>query len=139
MAVDVFIHFNGNCREAVDFYANVFEAEKQKIMTYGEGPPDPQFTLPETAKSLVLYTFLRINGSIVMFSDMPPGVPFKAGNHISLTLGSRDMDEIKAWFNKLKEGGSVNMDLQETFWSKCFGMLTDKFGIIWQLSHDSGQ
>jgi uncharacterized glyoxalase superfamily protein PhnB len=40
-------------------------------------------------------------------------------------------------FNKLKEGGTVNMDLQETFWSKCYGSVTDKFGIQWQLSHDS--
>ena len=49
------------------------------------------------------------------------------------------MDEIKSLFNKLKDGGTVEMDLQETFWSKCYGSLTDKFGIIWQLSYDNGE
>ena len=139
MAVDVFINFNGNCREAVEFYAKVFGTEKQKIMTFGDTPPNPEFPLPEEAKNLVMYTFLNINGSNVMFSDVPPGMPFVAGNNISLTIGSKNMDEIKALFNKMKEGGNVEMELQETFWSKCYGSLTDKFGIPWQFSHDSGQ
>jgi len=139
VAVDVFINFNGNCREAVEFYAKVFGTEKQKIMTFGDTPPNPEFPLPEEAKNLVMYTFLNINGSNVMFSDVPPGMPFVAGNNISLTIGSKNMDEIKALFNKMKEGGNVEMELQETFWSKCYGSLTDKFGIPWQFSHDSGQ
>jgi PhnB protein len=46
------------------------------------------------------------------------------------------MDEIKQWFGRLKERGSITMELQETFWSKCYGSLTDKFGINWQLSHE---
>jgi len=37
-------------------------------------------------------------------------------------------------FAALKEGSKVSMELQETFWSKCFGSLTDKFGIIWNIS-----
>ena len=61
------------------------------------------------------------------------------GNNISLVIVSASMNDIKSLFSKLKEGGSVGMDLQETFWSKCYGSLTDKFGIHWQLSHDSGQ
>lgn len=74
-----------------------------------------------------------------MFSDVFPGMPFVEGNNISLTIISTNMDEIKALFNKLKDGGTVGMDLQETFWSKCYGNITDKFGIQWQFSHDSGQ
>lgn len=96
-AVDVYINFNGNCREAVEFYAQVFKTEKPQIMSFGDTPPDPSFPLPE------------------------------------------DMDKIKALFNKLKEGGKVGMELQETFWSKCYGSLTDKFGIGWQFSHEGEQ
>lgn len=139
MAVDVYINFNGNCREAVEFYAQVFGAEKPKIMTFGDMPPSPGFTLPEEAKNLVMHTRLNINGSNVMFSDSPPGMPFVAGNNISLVIISKNLDEIKSLFNKLKEGGTVGMDLQETFWSKCYGFVTDKFGIGWQLNYDSGQ
>lgn len=139
MAVDIFVNFNGNCREAVAFYVEVFGTEKPQIMSFGDTPPNPEFPLPEEAKNLVMYTFLKISGSNIMFSDTFPGMPYVAGNNISLTLGSKDIDEIKSLFNKIKEGGTVSMDLQETFWSKCYGSVTDKFGIQWQFSHDSGQ
>lgn len=137
MAVDVYINFNGNCREAVEFYAEVFGTEKPQIMTFGETPPDPNFTLPEEAKNLVMHTRLNISGSNVMFSDTFPGMPFVVGNNISLVVNSKDMDEIKSLFHKLKEGGKVGMELQETFWSKLYGSVTDKFGIEWQFNHNS--
>jgi PhnB protein len=49
-----------------------------------------------------------------------------------------DMELIESLFNKLREGGTVTMELQETFWSKKYGMLVDKFGIPWMISYDSG-
>jgi PhnB protein len=139
MAIDIYINFNGNCREAVEFYAEVFGIEKQQIMTFGEAPQNPDFPLSEKDKNLVMHTFLNVKGSKVMFSDVPSGMPFTAGNNISLTVTSKNIDEIKAFFNKMKEGGSIDMDLQETFWSKCYGSVTDKFGIPWQFSHDGGE
>ncbi|QUW22818.1 VOC family protein [Sporosarcina sp. Marseille-Q4063] len=136
MSVDVYLNFNGNCREAVEFYAEVFGTEKPEIMTFGEAPQHPDYQLPEEAKDLVMHTRLNISGSNVMFSDVFPGNPFVAGNNISLALVSEDMDEIKSVFSKLSEGGTVRMELQETFWSKSYGSLTDKFGIEWQASHE---
>ncbi|QGQ98147.1 glyoxalase/bleomycin resistance/extradiol dioxygenase family protein [Paenibacillus psychroresistens] len=138
MSVDVYLNFNGNTREAVEFYAEVFGAEKTNFMTFGEAPPHPDYALPEEAKNLVMHTRLNIDGSNVMFSDVFPGSPFIAGNNISLSIVNADMDGMKAAFDKLKEGGTVVMELQETFWSKCYGSLTDKFGIIWQFSYDDG-
>jgi PhnB protein len=138
MAVDVYLNFNGNCREAVEFYEQVFGSEKEYSMTFGEAPADPQFTLPEEAKNLILHARLNINGSTVMFSDVFPGMPFVEGNNISLTIASKNLDEIKSLFHKLQEGGTIGMELQETFWSKCYGNLTDKFGIGWQFNYDDG-
>jgi PhnB protein len=137
MTLNAYISFNGNCREAVDFYAKVFETEKQKILTFVDVPHDPEFPLPENAKSLVMHTYLKIAGTEIMFSDTFPGMSFTAGNNINLTLISKNLDEIKTLFNKLKEDGIVGMELQETSWSKCYGSLTDKFGIPWQLSYDN--
>ena len=111
MAVDVYFNFNGNCREAVMFYAEVFETEAPKIMTFGEGPPNPEYPLPEEAKNLVMHTRLNISGSNVMFSDTFPGSPFTQGNNITLAVVSKDEDEIKSVFSKLKEGGKVNLEL----------------------------
>lgn len=66
-----------------------------------------------------------------MFSDVPPGMSFVVGNNISLVIVRKNMDEVKTLFNQLKEGSSVGMDLQKTFWSQCYGSLTDQFGIGW--------
>ena len=68
-----------------------------------------------------MHSRLNIDGSNVMFSDIFPGTPFIVGNNISLAFVSKDVDEIKSVFNKLKEGGTVGLELQETFWSKCYG------------------
>lgn len=111
MSVDVYLNFNGNCREAVEFYAKVFNTEEPRIMTFGEAPPNPEFPLPEEAKNLVMHARLSIKGSNVMFSDVFPGMPFVVGNNISLSVGSQNKDEITSYYNQLKEGGKVNMEL----------------------------
>ena len=58
---------------------------------------------------------------------------------LALAVVSENLDEIKSAFNELKEGGTVGMELQETFWSKCYGQLTDKFGIVWQFNYGNGE
>lgn len=136
MSVQAYINFNGNCEEAVKYYADIFGTEEPQIMYFREMPPNPDFELPEEALDLVLHTSLVINGTMVMFSDIFPGMPFTVGNNISLTVLSTDINEIELIFNKLKEEGSVDMELQETFWSKLYGSLTDKFGILWQFSYE---
>lgn len=133
MAVEVFVNYNGNCREAVEYYTEVFGAARPEIMTFGDSPSQP---VPEETKDLVLYTRLVISGSTVMFSDTFPGMHCLRGNNISLTVSNKNMDKIKTWFEKMKEGSEVTMELQETFFSKCYGSLVDKFGIPWQFSHD---
>jgi PhnB protein len=141
MAMDVYLKFNGNCIEAVEFYSQVFGAEIQEIMTYGDLPPDDAFPVPEDMNRLILHTRMNIKGTTVMFSDVPPGMdlPVKFGNSISLTIQSTDMEEIDTLFDRLKEGGSITMDLQETFFSRRYGSIIDRFGIPWELSHDSGE
>ena len=86
MSVDVYLTFNGNCRDAVLFYAEVFETEEPKIMTFGDMPSDPEYPLPEGTENLIMHTRLNIDGSNVMFSDNFPGMPFVEGNNITLTI-----------------------------------------------------
>jgi PhnB protein len=135
MALSVYLLFDGNCREAVQFYADVFNTEIQEIMTFGQMPPEEGVTIPEELKDKILHTHLDINGTMVMFSDNMPGMmtSFVVGNNISLTVISEDMAEIQRLYDRLKEDGSVEMELAETFWSKAYGSVTDRFGVPWQL------
>ena len=137
MTVEVYLNFNGNCREAVEFYAKVFDNENPQIMAFGDSPPDPNFQLPDEAKDLVMHARLTISGSRVMFSDVFPGTPFVQGNNVTLSITSENEEELTSWYHQLKEGGKVHMELQETFWSKLYGNLSDKFGVEWQINYGS--
>lgn len=139
MAMDFFIFFDGNCREAVEFYADVFETAAPRFILYGEAPPDPDAPLPDEAKDLILYTSLLINGSNIMFADNTPGMPYVKGNNVTLVYGSKNAEELQTYFARLTEGGIVHMPLQPTFFSPSYGMVTDKYGIMWHFSLDSGE
>lgn len=134
MALHPYLIFNGNAREAALFYADVFGLDEPQILTFGSAHGDE---LPPGAADLVMHTFLEIAGSKLMFSDTYPGQPYQDGNNFTLAYVSGDEAAIRAAFEKLKVDGEVEMELQETPWSKCYGQLTDKFNIKWQFSHEA--
>lgn len=138
MAIHAYLVFNGNCREALDFYVLAFGSQQPKVMTYGSAPANPDFQLPEAAKDLVMHAQMEIDGSSVMFSDTFPGMPHTVGTNVNLAIVSRDAEKLRSYFAKLKEGGQVVLELQQTDWSECYGKVIDKFGIEWQISHESG-
>ena len=137
MSVEIYLVLNGNCREAVEFYSKVFNTEAEQLTTFGESPQHPDYQLPEDTKDLIMHARLTISGSTIMFSDTFPGEPYIAGNNVTLALISNNMDDLKSWYEQLKDGGTVDMELQETFWSKLYGQVTDKFGIHWQINYDA--
>lgn len=138
MGLEVYLIFDGNCREAVDFYTKVFDTEKPNILTFGENYHDStEFKLPEEAKNRIMHANINVRGSRLMFSDTFPGSPYTVGNNVTVALIDDDIKFMEAAFNKLKEGGKVEMELQETFWSKAYGSVIDKFGVHWQFSHES--
>ena len=133
MAIENFIYFNGNCKEAVEYYAEVFGLDKPQFMTGGDIPGNPDFVGGDgdKAKGLVMYAGLNIKGSTVMFSDALNGRKAAVGDNICLTVSCETIEETAGLFNKLKDGGKVHMDLQEVFFTKCLGKLTDKYGLTW--------
>jgi PhnB protein len=137
MQLELFINFDGNCREAVDFYARIFKTTVNNLMTYGQSPPDPNYTVPEADKVRVMYAGVPIGNIVVMFCDAPSGSEYIVGNNICPTVSIDNKDEVARIFNELKEGGKVFMELQTTFFSELFGMVQDRFGVIWQILHYS--
>ena len=136
MSVGVYINFDGNCQEAVEFYATVFETEQPVFMTFDMGPQDPAYPVPEEAKGRIMHTNLMIEGDLVMFSDTFPALPFTVGNTLSLIVQSANKENLTKYFERLSEDGHVEMQLQQTFWSELYGNVTDKYGIGWQFSYD---
>lgn len=134
MPLHPYVNFNGNCREAVAFYASVFETEAPHFLTFGDLPEDPEFPIPEECKNWIMHTKLTICGSDVLFSDTYPGNHCTVGNHISLAVVTDCAEKIKRYFQRLSEGGEVEMELQKTEWSPLYASLSDRFGIAWQLN-----
>lgn len=129
-----YIRFNGSCREAVEFYAKAFGAEKPKFLTFGESGGNPAWPMPEEAKKLIMHAEISVEGQKLMFSDTFPGMPYEQGNHITVAAAPKDDETARQIFGHLKEGGKVEMELSETAWSSCYGMVTDRYGIGWQIN-----
>jgi len=133
MKISPYISFSGNCEEAVTFYEKAFGV-KAEIMRYKDAPKDNEYQVQPGTENLVMHAQFELYGEMIMFADMPPEYPVQIGNNIAVMAEFDNVETATKAFEALKEGGQVTMELQETFWSKCFGSLIDKFGIYWNIS-----
>jgi len=133
MKLEMFINFNGNCREAVEYYAKVFKSSVNNLMTYGEAPPVDGHVMSEADGEKVMYAGVPVGQTVLMLMDMPSDTPVTAGNNINPTVSVGERDEVTRIFNELSDGGEVCMGLTKTFFSEWYGMVKDKYGIIWQI------
>jgi PhnB protein len=131
--VQPYLFFNGRCEEAVKFYQKALGAEVQFMMRYQESPePPPPGMTPLNWGDKIMHTSVKIGETIVMASDgCGEKVSFEG---FSLSISVPTEPDAKRIFDALGEGGQVKMPLGKTFWSPCFGMTQDKFGIGWMVS-----
>lgn len=130
MTFTPYIHFQGNCAEAMTFYADVFNGDLM-LFRYSDMPDAP----PEFANcTLVMNSQLKLGGATLFASDFPPdedGDPQKA---VSISHDAPDLDQAKTLYDRLLAGGTAIMPFGPTFWSPGFGMLKDRFGTHWMIS-----
>lgn len=134
MSIQPYLFFNGNCEEAFDFYRVALGAEPAEIMRYRDSPdPPPPECMPPGWEDKVMHACLLIGGVPLMGSDDGSGGSdsFK-GFSVSITAPNAAV--AGRWFEALSERGQVLMPIGETFWSPCFGMLRDRFGLGWMVT-----
>jgi PhnB protein len=130
MSVTPYLFFDGRCEEAVEFYKKALGAQVGMLMRFKESP-DPN-SAPPGAGEKIMHTTLTINGQPLMASDgHAKGQPKFEG--FGLSLDYKNEADVQKAFKALSEGGKVQMPLTETFFAKSFGMVADKFGIMWML------
>jgi len=132
MKVLPFLHFDGNCREAMEFYKQCLAAELF-LLPYSGAPGEQTWVTPES-KDRIMHSTLTRGTPLLMASDTRPGTLFQQGNNFAVVIECDSPEEIEAFFTALSEKGQVMMPLQDTFWNARFGMLTDKFGVRWMLN-----
>jgi PhnB protein len=134
MQLDCYLSFNGNCEEALNFYAQCLGGKVAALMRY-EGSPMDTKELPSDWKQKVMHGYVDAEGAQIMGSDMPPGTAPAgyAGFSVSVFI-KQGPDQARKVFDALAKGGKVSMPFAPPFWGGHFGMLTDKFGVPWMVS-----
>ena len=139
MSLNTYLTFDGNCREAFEFYRSVFGGEFAVIQTFGDGPPD--MGVPDDEKDRIMHVSLPVGSSVLMGSDSCSsfGGPPTMGDNFSISIAGESREHCDAIFARLSDGGAVKMPMNETFWGAYFGMWTDRFGINWMINYELPQ
>jgi PhnB protein len=131
MEVIPYVFFNGNCREAVQFYEKVLGGKVQSLHIYGDSPMGQD--MPPDQKNKIMHAHMIVGNSVLMASDAIHG-RYSAPQGFSLSVSVKDPAEAERVFAALAEGGAIQMPIAQTFWSLRFGMLTDQFGMPWMVN-----
>jgi PhnB protein len=132
--IQPYLFFNGSCEQAVKFYCKALGAQVQFTMRYKESPePLPPRRVPKGFQNKIMHTSFRVGQTTVMAADgcSADKADFQG---FTLSLSVPGKAEAKRAFTALAKGGKVQMPLAKTFWSPCFGMVEDRFGIGWMIS-----
>ncbi|MEQ1438775.1 VOC family protein [Fontimonas sp. SYSU GA230001] len=133
MNVQTYLHFDGRCEEALDFYRKALGAEIGTLLRYKDSPtPAPPGMVPPGWDGKVMHAELRIGDSVVMASD-DCTLKHAGFQGFQLAINVADAAEAERCFAALSAGGQVRMPLAETFFSPRFGMLTDRYGVSWMV------
>jgi PhnB protein len=130
MQLTPYIIFNGNCEEALNFYAKALGGAIGQISRYRDIPggdthgQDPNW---------IMHSHFALDGNLLFMASDGPGNDKDSGM-VSLSLNINDIGKTQNVFTALSEGGTVTMPLQDTFWGATFGMLRDRYGIKWMLN-----
>ncbi|HEX8740001.1 MAG TPA: VOC family protein [Casimicrobiaceae bacterium] len=132
MPITPYLFFDGRCEEAIDFYRRALGAEQTMLMRYRQSPETSPGSIPPGAGDKVMHASFRIGGAEVMASDGHcKGKPSFQG--FALSINARDEAEAQRMFDALADDGQVQMPLGKTFFSPCFGMVADRFGVSWMV------
>jgi len=124
-----YISFAGNAQQAMEFYKKVFGGSLA-LNTFGEfGAADG----PEANQ--IMHGMLETDsGFTLMGADTPPGMEHNPGNNMAVSLSGEDADELRSYWEKISEGGTVTVPLEKQMWGDEFGMCEDRFGIAWMVN-----
>ncbi len=133
MQIQPYLFFEGRCEEAIDFYVKALGAKVEMLMRYKDSPEPPQPGMcPPHSENKIMHGSLHIGEAVVMVSDGHcQGKSNFQGFALSLTAANED--PAKKMFTALGDGGQVRMPLAKTFFSPCFGMVADRFGVAWMI------
>lgn len=131
MKLSSYLNFSGQCEEAFNLYAKVFNARPTGVFRFANSPMAGQFGPDWDNK--VMHIDLPIDGQVLMGSDAP-GPHFQKPQGFAVCIEPANETEAERIYKALSEGGDIKMPLQETFWAKRYAQFTDRFGTPWMVN-----
>ena len=133
MQIENYLFFNGNCEDALAFYAQALGGKTVALMRFEGSPMDKQ--MPPGWGQKIMHSTFEAEGARFMASDGMPGqtAPQYGGFSMSIYV-PKNVDKARTLFDALAAGGQVTMPFAPPFWGGHFGMLKDKFGVPWMVS-----
>ena len=123
-----YITFDGNARQAMEYYEQVFGGTL-RINTFGEYGADDK----ALADKIMHAQLETTSGYTLMASDLAPGMTHNPGDNIVVSLSGEDADELRGYWEKLTDGGTISMPLEKQMWGDEYGACTDRFGVSWMI------
>ena len=130
--IQPYLCFEGRSDEAIEFYKAALGAELVMLLRFKDNPEPVPAGCPVSPADKVMHAQIRVGNMNVMLSDGRCTGSAKFGG-FSLSLNCASEAEADKFFGALAEGGDVGMPLGKTFFSPRFGMVTDKFGVMWMI------
>lgn len=132
MQLTNYLIFNGKAEAAFKFYEQCLRGKITTMMRFGEAPGCEN--MPAATRDWLIHVRLEIGDQVLMASDCPPDRPYEGIKGCSVSIAVDTMAEGERIFNALKEGGTVEMPYEKTFWAARFGALVDQFGVPWMIN-----
>jgi PhnB protein len=124
-----YISFQNDARQAMEFYKDVFGGTLN-MNTFGEyGDPNAP-----GADGIMHGQLTTDSGFTLMGADTPPGMERNPGDNITISLSGDDEQELRGYWDKLSQGGTVTLPLEKQMWGDVFGQCTDRFGVPWMVN-----
>ena len=139
MKVNPYLNFPGSAEEAFTFYQSIFGGETS-VTKFKDMPPMEGVEISKEDAEKVMHVSLPLGKDILLMgSDALEslGQSYKEGNNISISLHPDSKEEADRIFQKLSEGGRIEMPIEDQFWGDYFGSLKDRFGIQWMVNYNA--
>jgi PhnB protein len=134
MLVTPYLNFNGNCREAMGFYADVLGGEVTYMQSHGEAPIAGE--IPADHHDLIMHAEVKVGDALIMASDAP-SEHYSRPQGLFVSLHPETIEDADRIYEALSRDGQIYMPLEETFWAERFAMFADRFGTPWMINAGS--
>ena len=123
--------FNGRCQEAFAFYERCLGGKVVAMIPYGATPAKEH--VPAGTEARIMHARIVLGDQVLMGCDAHPDMPYEGVKGCDVAVQVKTAAEAERLFAALSEGGTVQMPIGETWNLVRFGMLTDRFGVSWQV------